>query len=80
VPERQRPPAKPGKVAFRVYPWAEVFYRGKSLGVTPIAPVETPPGPQSFILKNPQLSQEKEVHVSVPSGGTSLVKYDFFKR
>ena len=79
VPERPRPPTKPGKVAFRVYPWAEVFYRGKSLGVTPIAPVETPAGLQSFILKNPQLSQEKEVHVAVPSGGTSLVKYDFFR-
>src|SRR5439155_20984419 len=34
------PPApKPGKVIVRVNPYAEVFYRGKSLGITPIEPV-----------------------------------------
>jgi hypothetical protein len=77
--EKPPRPAKTGKVVFRVYPWAEVIYRGKSLGVTPLAPIETPAGPQTFTLRNNQLAQSKEVRISVPAGGVSVYKLDFFK-
>jgi hypothetical protein len=78
--EHARRTPKPGKVVFRVYPWAEVFYRGKSLGVTPIAPVETPPGVQTFVLRNAELAQEKEVRIQVSPGAVSTYKLDFLKR
>jgi serine/threonine-protein kinase len=78
--EHARRTPKPGKVVFRVYPWAEVFYRGKSLGVTPIAPVETPAGVQTFVLRNTELAQEKEVRIQVSPGAVSTYKLDFLKR
>jgi hypothetical protein len=42
--------------------------------------VATPPGGQTFVLKNPQLSQEREVHVQVAPGATSVYKVDFLSR
>lgn len=71
-------PARPGKVSLRVNPYAEVFYAGKSLGVTPLPPVEVPAGTQTFTLKNAELKVTRKVTVKVPAGGSVVLKADLF--
>ncbi len=78
VPLR-RQPTKPGKVALRVNPWAEVFYKGKSLGITPLPPVELPPGKQLIVLRNKELGRQRKVNVVVPSGSEVQLKVDMFE-
>lgn len=84
VVEKKKPPevkkvvVRNGKVTLRVNPYAEVFYGGKSLGVTPMAPVEVPSGTQTFTLKNPELKVTRQVKIKVPPGGSVVLKADLF--
>jgi len=65
----------------RVNPWAEVFYAGKSYGVTPLKrPVEVPAGNAVFLLKNSQLNVTRKVTVHVAPGQEVILKADLFKR
>jgi tRNA A-37 threonylcarbamoyl transferase component Bud32 len=76
---RARPLADaPGKVALRVSPWAEVFHDGKSLGITPMAPVAVPAGKQTFTLRNKDLNVTRMVTVTVPAGGEVVLRADLF--
>ncbi len=68
-----------GKVTVRVNPWAEVSFAGKSLGVTPLPPIDVPAGLAVFTLKNPQLGVTRRVSVKVPAGGSVVLKADLFK-
>jgi serine/threonine-protein kinase len=81
---RKPPPpikkAKPGRVTVRVNPWAEVLYGGRSLGTTPIPPVEVPAGTATFVLRNTQLGVSRKVSVKVPAGGSVVLKADLFKK
>ncbi len=79
VQRARRAPPKPGKVALRVNPWAEVFYKGKSLGITPIAPVELPAGKQLLVLKNAELGKQRKVSVNIQPGGETQLKVDMFE-
>ena len=82
-PVKPRPikrPAKTGKVTVRVNPWAEVIFAGRSLGTTPIPPVEVPAGTATFLLKNGQLGVSRRVSVKVPAGGSVVLKADLFKK
>lgn len=67
-----------GTVAMRISPWAEVFLDGRSLGVTPMSPVEVPAGQRVFVLKNPELGVEREVRLKVPAGGQVTLRADLF--
>lgn len=79
--KRRPPPPKPGHVTVRVNPWAEVFYNGKSYGITPLKnPIEVPAGTVTFVLKNPQLGVNKKVSVKVTAGGDVVLKADLFKK
>jgi serine/threonine-protein kinase len=71
--------AAPGTVVLRVNPWAEVFHGGKSLGLTPMDPVQVAAGRQRFVLKNSQLGVEKSVEVKVPAGGRVVLKADLLE-
>ncbi|MHB8876965.1 MAG: serine/threonine protein kinase [Myxococcaceae bacterium] len=71
--------ASKGKVSFRVNPWAEVFHGGKSLGITPMAAVFVPSGPQTFTLKNSEIGLTKKVTVTVPADGETVLKADLFQ-
>jgi len=62
-----------------VNPWAEVFHDGRSLGITPMAPVTVPAGRQTFTLKNADLGKTRKVTVHVPSGGEAILKADLFE-
>ncbi len=80
-PKTSRPRAAgKGTLVLRVYPWAEVFVDGRSLGVTPMAPVSLEAGRRVVVLKNPELNQEKRYPVRVPAGGTVVLEADLLKR
>ena len=79
--KRKNPPPKPGHVTVRVNPWAEVFYNGKSYGITPLKnPIEVPVGVATFTLKNSQLGVNRKVTVKVTAGGEVVLKADLFKK
>ena len=79
--KRKPPPPKPGHVTVRVNPWAEVFFNGKSYGITPLkSPVEVPAGTATFTLKNSQLGVNKKVTVKVAAGAEVVLKADLFKK
>lgn len=74
------PKPKPGKVTVWVNPYAEVFYRGRSLGFTPIPALEVPAGVAQFTLKNKQLGVTRKVSIEVPAGGEVVLRADLFER
>jgi serine/threonine-protein kinase len=65
-----------GRVDLKVKPWAEVFEGKRSLGVTPLPPLELPVGKHVLTLKNAELSIERSVKVKVPRDGTVTVRVD----
>jgi eukaryotic-like serine/threonine-protein kinase len=80
-PRVRKPKPQPGKVTVRVNPWAEVFYNGKSYGVTPLKnAITAPAGTAVFTLKNSQLGVSRKYTVKVPAGGEVLLKADLFKK
>ncbi|MBS1148637.1 MAG: serine/threonine protein kinase [Myxococcaceae bacterium] len=79
--KRRPPPPRPGRVTVRVNPWAEVFFNGKSYGITPLKhAIEVPAGNVTFTLKNPQLGVNRKVTVRVAAGGEVVLKADLFKK
>ncbi|MCA3012120.1 MAG: protein kinase [Myxococcaceae bacterium] len=71
--------AKTGRVTVRVNPWAEVYLANRSLGVTPLDPIEVPAGVATFTLKNAQLRVTRKVTVRVPPGGNVMLRADLFQ-
>jgi serine/threonine-protein kinase len=65
-----------GKIDLRVLPWAEVFEGRRSLGVTPMAPLELASGPHTLTLRNGDLKVTREVVVKVPRNATTTVRVD----
>ena len=78
---RKKAPPRPGRVSVRANPWAEVFYGGRSYGITPPAVfVDVPAGTAQFTLKNKQLGVTKKVSVKGPPGGEVVLKADLFRK
>ena len=67
---------KTGMVMVRVNPWAEVFWSGRSMGITPMDAVELPAGKQVLTLRNQDLSLERKISVNVVPGAEVVVKAD----
>jgi serine/threonine-protein kinase len=65
-----------GKVDLRVLPWAEVFEGRRSLGVTPMAPLELAAGAHTLTLRNGDLKVTREVVVKVPRNATTTLRVD----
>lgn len=66
------PPAVPvdtGFVTINARPWADVYWKGRKVGTTPLRSYEVPVGNQVFVLKNPVAS--KELPVVVEKGRTT---------
>jgi serine/threonine-protein kinase len=72
-------PASNGQVVIRVNPWAEVFFEGKRVGVTPMRPLVVPAGTRTFLLRNPELAIERTVRVLVPPNGQVVLKEDLLE-
>ncbi|MBK7860650.1 MAG: serine/threonine protein kinase [Archangiaceae bacterium] len=71
-----RPEPRPGtgEVVLRANPWAEVFLEGKSLGTTPMAPLELPARHYDFIFKNSELGTERRVSGDLKAGERLVLK------
>jgi serine/threonine-protein kinase len=69
-------PKGTGKVDLRVTPWAEIFEGKKSLGVTPMPPIELSVGTHQLTLKNSDLNVSRNLTVKVTKGGTVLQRVD----
>jgi serine/threonine-protein kinase len=77
--EKKPAPRRPGHVQVRVHPWAEVFWGGKSLGTTPLPPLELPSGRQVLTLQNRELNVTREVVVVVKPDAEVSVFENFLK-
>lgn len=64
---------KKGKVVVDVKPWAEVFWRGKKIGMTPLPPFELYEGNHELRLRNPELGVERTVPIAVRPGEVTKV-------
>ncbi len=67
---QKRAHAKPsrGRLLVRVHPWAEVFLDSKSLGTTPLEPLDVVVGKHVIVLKNTDLNVERKMTAIVVSG------------
>ena len=63
----------------RANPWAEVFYRGRKLGITPMPAFRIPPGRHTLTLKNSELHVSRDYLVSVPANGEVVLKADLLE-
>ncbi|MBL8911001.1 MAG: serine/threonine protein kinase, partial [Archangium sp.] len=74
-PPQPTPPAptgKPGRVAFRVKPWGEIWLGGEKLGVTPNVKIEKPPGQYTFVVKHPDYPPRELVVQVLPESDVSV--------
>jgi serine/threonine-protein kinase len=63
-----------GRLTVRVFPYATVMIDGKSLGQTPLAPVELYEGRHVLQLTNAELNKELQVEYVVRAGGDHVYK------
>jgi serine/threonine-protein kinase len=76
-PPAPRRTARTGRVQLWVKPWAEIFWRGRSLGLTPLTqPLELPAGPQTLTLRNRELNVTRELKVVVRPGVVAELRAD----
>ena len=68
---RPRPDVARGKVRINAEPWANVYFRGKLLGHTPLLDVELPVGHHVLRLVNPEFGAEKRVTIDVDTDTTA---------
>ncbi|OJH42456.1 serine/threonine protein kinase [Cystobacter ferrugineus] len=68
-----------GRVQVRVNPWAEVFYEGRRLGITPMPAIRLPAGRRTLTLKNKELGVSRDYRVSVPANGEVTLKADLLE-
>jgi hypothetical protein len=67
------PSALPGTLVFSVTPWGEVFVNGRTIGSTPLRPIQLPAGEHRVRIFHPQFgSVERRVVVS-PGSTTKVV-------
>ncbi len=68
-----------GRLDLRVNPWAEVYEGKKSLGVTPMVPIELSAGTHVLTLKNSELQVSRHVTVKVAKGATVVQRVDLLE-
>jgi serine/threonine-protein kinase len=69
-----------GWLRVAVTPWAEVIVDGRTLGVTPLQPVELAEGPHLVTLKNADLGVTTKRRLLVTPNREALLKVDLFSR
>lgn len=62
-----------GFVNINARPWADVYYRGRKIGTTPVWNFRVPVGPQKFVLKNKDTTRELTVIVEKGQTVTRVV-------
>ena len=71
APDKPAPatPADTGYVTINARPWADVYWKGRKVGTTPLRSFEVPVGNQVFVLKNQVAS--RNLNVTVEKGRTT---------
>jgi serine/threonine-protein kinase len=69
-----------GRLRIAVTPWAEVQLDGKSVGTTPIAPLELREGTHTLLLKNGDLQANVSRRVVVVPDKETVLRVDLFGR
>ena len=64
-----------GTLRIQVEPWGQVWLDGQLLGLTPLKPIETPPGAHVIVARNPTLG-ERATRVVLGPGEGRLVTLD----
>lgn len=67
--EPARAVSETGFVSINARPWADVYYRGRKIGTTPVSRFEVPVGRQTFVLRN--RTTTREVTLTVEKGQTA---------
>ncbi|MCC6806500.1 MAG: serine/threonine protein kinase [Deltaproteobacteria bacterium] len=67
----------PGKVRFIVKPWGEVEVDGKSVGLTPLPPMDLPAGTHKVVIRNSELGKTVTKTLLIESGKQSEVRHSF---
>lgn len=72
-PAKVKPPSRPavtarGRLSLYSDPWAEVRWRGRVLGLTPLLDSELPVGVHTLTLHNPIEKLEKNIQVTIKKG------------
>ena len=68
-----------GTLAFRVRPWAEIFVDGRSVGISPVPPVDLPAGRHHVLLRNTDIGKERTITTSIARGETTTVRVDLLE-
>jgi len=68
-----------GKLNLHVSPWAEVHYKGKKLGDTPLARIPFQEGTHKLILRNPVLKIEKAITVKIEADKVTRQSVDLME-
>jgi serine/threonine-protein kinase len=67
------PSRRPATLRIQVRPWAEVFVDGRSVGTTPLRPIDLSAGRHTIRASNPELG-DKRAEVTLSSGESRLVE------
>lgn len=54
-----------GNLKLLVFPWADVYYKGRKVGTTPLTTISLREGEHRLVLKNPPLNIEREITVRI---------------
>lgn len=63
-----------GRVSINAKPWADVYWKGRKIGTTPIRHFEVPVGRQVFVLRNQTASMELVIDVEENAEVSRLVE------
>ncbi len=63
-----------GRVSINAKPWADVYWKGRKIGTTPIRHFEVPVGRQVFVLRNQTASTEVVIEVEENAEVSRLVE------
>ncbi len=70
-----------GKLQVFAKPWADVYWRGSKLGVTPLVePVTLPVGAQVLTLRNDALGVKRDFKVRIRAGATTELRANLLDR
>ncbi len=76
VPPPKKLAAGKGLLDLRVNPWGEIFEGEKSLGITPMKPIELSAGVHRLVVKNIELKVSRQVTAKVPRNGSVTIRVD----
>jgi len=73
IPDEAPPkPAASGYLTLDTKPWTEVYFKGKRLGLTPLAYQKLPAGKQKLLLRNREQNIQKTIVIEIKPNETTV--------